>query len=222
MDEFETETDERALQESPPTPPRWTGAPSIALAHQLNVQCLDILCELATGSADPHLPPFILQNRDLWRRLDTEARTQLAAFPFVIVDLHFNDARWWREMTGKPLINVTGSTLFSDLLLETLLFARQAAREDVGVAKTMFAMTSRVAELMASLTLAQVRAIAAGNSRELRVRWEQDPQVWRGLLIAALTGDQQAMGELRLQAKLLFCGELVRKPGEPAQQNDGQ
>jgi hypothetical protein len=208
MDEFETETDERESQESPPTPPRWTGAPSIALAHQLNAQCLDILCELATGSADPHLPPFILQNRDLWRRLDTEARTQLAAFPFVIVDLHFNDAQWWREMMDRPS-NVTDSMLFSDLLLETLLFARQSAREDVSVAKTMFAMTSQVADLMASLTLAQVRAIAAGNSRELRVRWDQDPQFWRGMLLAVLTGDEQALGELRLQAKLLFCGGLV-------------
>jgi hypothetical protein len=110
---------------------------------------------------------------------------------------------------GQAFINVTDSTLFSDLLLETLLFARQSAREDVSVAKTMFAMTPQVADLMASLTLAQVRVIAAGNGRELRVRWDQDPQLWRGLLIAVLTGDEQAMGELRLQTKLLFCGEVV-------------
>jgi hypothetical protein len=49
--------------------------------------------------------------------------------------------------------------LFEDLALETLLFARQATREDVNVAKAMFAMTSAVVRLIASLTVFQVRAL---------------------------------------------------------------
>jgi hypothetical protein len=57
-----------------------------------------------------------------------------------------------------------------------------------------------------------VRSIAVGSARELRIRWDRDSEFWRDLLIAALIGDQLAMSELRLQAELLFCGELLHRP----------
>lgn len=53
---------------------------------------------------------------------------------------------------------------FEDLTLDTLLFARQAAREGVNVARAMFAMTADVASLSASLTVSQIRAIASASS----------------------------------------------------------
>ena len=54
-------------------------------------------------------------------------------------------------------------------------------------------VASEVADLVASLTLPQVRSIAFASARELRVRWDQDPEFCRALLIAALTSDEQAM-----------------------------
>jgi hypothetical protein len=98
--------------------------------------------------------------------------------------------------------------LFEDLALETLLFARQAAREDLNVAKVMFAMTSAVVRLIASLTVSQVRAIAFGNASQLRVRWDDDPEFWCDLLVACRAGDERAIEAIRRQGKLLFCGEL--------------
>lgn len=193
-------------------PPRWTGAPSIALAQELNAQCIDLLFSLATNLSFQQLPPFILQNRDQWRLLDEEARRRLAAFPFVIVDLHFKDADWWREVLGSQFVASADSTPFGDLAVETLLFARQAAREDVVVAKAMFAMATPVASLVASLTLQQVRSIASGHARDLRVRWEDDAEFWGELLAACRAGDEQAIDAARRQGKLLFCGELVQTP----------
>ena len=99
--------------------------------------------------------------------------------------------------------------LFEDLALETLLFARQVAREDVNVAKAMFAMTSAVVRLIESFTVSQIRAIALGNANQLRVRWDNRPEFWRDLLIACRSGDEQALAAVRRHAKLLFCGELV-------------
>lgn len=210
MDEFKTE-EPGELAEVSVAPPRWTGAPSIGLAHQLNEQCVELLCDLAANLSHQALPPFILRNRDLWRLLDVEARRRVAAFPFVIVDLRFQDADWWREVIGSQPMT-SDATPFNDLAVETLLFARQSAREDLVVAKTMFAMTSPVASLVASLTLQQVRTIAAGHARELRVRWERDAEFWRDLLIACRGGDEGAMAAARRQGKLLFCGEVVQKP----------
>jgi len=85
------------------------------------------------------------------------------------------------------------------------------AREDVVVATAMFAITSPLARLVASLTLQQVRAIAVGHARELRVRWERDVEFWRDLLVACRAGDDGSMAAARRQGKLLFCGEVARK-----------
>jgi hypothetical protein len=207
MDEFKTD-EAAALTQGSAAPPRWTGAPSIELAHQLNVQGVELICELAV-SPNPTLPAFVLQNRDLWRLLEPEARQRVAAFPFVIVDLRFKDEDWWRQISGRVSMSPAEFPSFGDLALETLLFARQSAREDVNVAKAMFAVTSTVANLIASLTLTQVRAIAVGNTSELRFRWDNDPELWRDLLIVSRSGESQALAAIRRQAKLLFCGEFL-------------
>jgi hypothetical protein len=216
MDEFSTD-EATESPEGAPTSPRWTGAPSIVLARQLNEQCIALLCEVAATLSYQELPSFVLQNRDLWRLLEPEARNRVATFPFVIVDLRFKDAESWQRAGDGHLVSPAGSTEWGglqpkpleDLVLETLLFARQSAREDINVAKAMFAMTSSVASRIASLTLQQVRTIAAGNSRQFRVRWDSDPEFWRDLLMASRAADEQALVALRRHAKLLFCGELV-------------
>lgn len=216
MDEFEI--DEAAeLPQSSATSPRWTAAASIALVHQLNEQCVGLLCELATTSSSQELPKFVLQNRDQWRLLEVDARKRVAAFPFVIVDLRFKDAESWQGAGNGHLMSTTDfppysdvpPKLFEDLILETLLFARQTAREDVNVAKAMFGMTSSVASLIGSLNLPQIRAIATGNTRLLRVRWDSDPEYWGDLLVACRGRDERAMATLRRQGKLLFCGEVI-------------
>jgi hypothetical protein len=216
LDEFKTEEADELPQTSAASP-RWTGAPSIALAHGLNEQCVELVCDLAASSSIEDLPRFILQNRDLWRLLEPEARKRVAAFPFVIIDLRFQDAESWQRALQGHLMSPIDSThyngipprLFEDLLLETLLFARQAAREDMSVAKAMFAMNSSVATAIASLTLPQVRTIAIGNTHRLRVRWDSHPEFWGDLLVACRGRDERVLAALRRQGKLLFCGELI-------------
>ena len=78
----------------------------------------------------------------------------------------------------------------------------------------MFAMTSPVASLIASLTLPQVRTIAIGNTQKLRVRRDSDPEFWGDLLVACRAGDERVMAAVRRQGKLLFCGEFA--PENPA------
>lgn len=201
-----------------PSPPDWRGAPSIRLAHQLNEQCIDLFCELAIDSS-PEIPwSLVTANRDLWIRLDASARKRLAQFPFVIVDVCFKDEAWWRTVAqAQPAAPRTHtapgtmpSTRHDHLVLETLMFAWQAAREDRYIAQMVFAMTPQVADRIAALTMQQVRTIAVEGSRYLRIRWDNEPQFWRELLICAREGDEAALTELRRDAKLLFCGELIQ------------
>ncbi len=219
MDEFTADDEATELQPSPPPPPppRWKGAQSIGLAHQLNEQCIELLCELAGPSPTQAPPPFVELNRDLWCGLDISARKRLAAFPFVIVDVRFKDDDWWQTLGGERpevLANSAASNGIPPkrceyLLLETLMFAWQAAREDRHVAQVVFAMTPSVAGRIATLAMQQIRTLAVESTPFLRIRWNDDAQFWRELLIAAREADEEALAVLRHHAKLLFCGELI-------------
>jgi phosphoenolpyruvate carboxylase len=43
MNEFKTD-DAAEISQGSASSPRWTGAPSIALAHELNEQCVELVC----------------------------------------------------------------------------------------------------------------------------------------------------------------------------------
>ena len=49
----------------------------------------------------------------------------------------------------------------------------------------------------------------AANLNSLRLRWDGDAQTWRDLFVAVVTDDEAALDEVRLHAKLLFCGDLT-------------
>lgn len=197
---------------------RWKGAPSIRLAHQLNERCIDLFCELALESSPENPWSIIASSRDLWCRLDTAARKRLAVFPFVIVDVRFNDESWWLAMSEQGRATAGSSSSFTEtpwsryawLALEALMCAWQVAREDRGIAQMLFAMRRTVADRIAALTMQQVRTIATGGAQALRIRWDDDPKFWRELLLAAREEDEGTLAMLRREAKLLFGGELLR------------
>ena len=213
MNDKLAETDEKGL----PPSPRWKGARSLRLAHELNSRCIDLLCDLAARPSVEGLPVMLRANRNLWYRLDPEARWRLAAFPFVIVDFRFRDEAWWRgrgSVENHAVAECPAGDAFplesrESLLLETMMFAWQVAREDHRVAQILFAMTQPVARLVSLLAMQEIRALAVDRSTPLRVRWENNAQLWRELLLAAATEDEEALEEVRLHAKLLFCGDLI-------------
>ena len=80
---------------------------------------------------------------------------------------------------------------------------------DLYFADVSFAMRSTVAAMIGQLTPGQVRAIASRVSRDIHVRWEQNGCFWRELLFAAESGNDEAIAELHLHAKLQLLGPLV-------------
>lgn len=200
--------------------PRWKGARSLKLAQELNSRCIDLLCDCAAMPFVEGLPMMLRANRNLWCQLNAQARWRLAAFPFVIVDVRFRDEVWWRgkgKMQGvaePPLPDAFLREPRESLLLETLMFAWQVAREDPRVAQILFAMTQPVAHLISSLAMQDIRTVAIERSNCLRFRWDDNAQLWRELLVAVATDNEEALEELRLHAKLLFCGDLISRNGE--------
>jgi hypothetical protein len=70
-------------------------------------------------------------------------------------------------------------------------------------------MTQPVARLISCLSMQEIRTVAIERSNFLRVRWDDNAQLWRELLVAVATDDEGALDDLRLHAKLLFCGDLI-------------
>ena len=201
---------------APPVPPRWKGIQSLDLVHQLNERCIELLCDVAAADSRHTALPIITENREIWVRLEPEARHRAARMPFVIVDAKFSDDAWWRRV-AESLANGAGAEAPSNglpresseqLMNEMTMFAWQTARWDQTVAQLSLGMTPSVAKVIAALTPKQVREISARESQVIEVRWANDPPFWRDLLLAAMAGSDERLAELRLHAKLLLCGEL--------------
>jgi len=211
-----SESEDTSPEAMSATAPRWNRRQSLDLVHQLNEHCLELLAGVAAADAGSELP-LVSANRDLWAQLRPEARKRAALLPFVIVDLYFADEAWWQRAIAAPAstLHETDSTnwlpseLSERLVQETLMFAWQMARSDRTAAQVSFAMRSTVAAMIGQLTPGQVRVIASRVSRDIHVRWEQNGRFWRELLFAAESGNDEAIAELHLHAKLQLLGPLV-------------
>jgi hypothetical protein len=190
------------------SPVEWKGAPAIQLVHQMNERCIDLLCELSIDH-DPECDwPFLRSNRDLWSRLDAQSRKRLATFPYVLVDIRFGDGLWWQAIRSRSSTDwgkeVRGQGLpkpdFECLALEALMFAWQVVRENKRVAHVIFAMAPSVALSISALSMQQIRTVANQSAKELRFHWNDKPELWRELLIAARTADETALLALKHHA----------------------
>jgi hypothetical protein len=205
---------------TPPVPPRWKGIRSLDLVYQLNERCINLLYELAGDGAPDTSLPIITEHRELWTRMDPAARQALARMPFVITDAHFRDEMWWRRVMevraneAEPDAHLNGlpREASEHLMHETTMLAWQTARWDHTVAQMSLAMSSSVAMIISALTPQQIRVISARECHAIQVRWIDDVQFWLDLLTAAISGDEDKLGDLRLHAKLLLCGELTSLP----------
>lgn len=204
-----------------PSPPRWKGAQSLELVHQLNERCIELLCDVAAAQPGGLSLACVADNRELWLQLDPRARRRGARLPFVIVDAHFMDEEWWRCISGSQLrvadrITETSNGLprqaSENLMHETIMFAWQSTRWDKTVAMLSFGMLRSVAETIASLTPQRVREIATCESSAVQVRWGGDSNFWRHLLLAAQADDLERLTELHMHAKLLLCNQLIESP----------
>jgi hypothetical protein len=204
-----------------PAPPRWKGAQSISPVYQLNERCIELLCEVAASSSALDALSLVEELRDLWANLDLEARRRAARVPFAIVEARFQDEPWWRHVAASgdtnPALdegccsstNCLPKEASEQLMHETLMFAWQTVRWDRTVSLVSFGMSPSVADVIAALTPRQIRMISTRFHHCVVVRWSEDSQFWRDLLVAAATGNEEKLGELHLLAKLSYCGALV-------------
>jgi hypothetical protein len=69
-------------------------------------------------------------------------------------------------------------------------------------------MTAPSAALIARYTLRQIQVLADSHPEWLRPRWPARVQVWRELLLAAVSGEATALERARLRGVTLLAAEV--------------
>lgn len=195
----------------------WRGAQALKRVHALNERCLELLTQLARTEREQPTLAIVNQHRSLWRSLNATARKRAARTPFLLVDVHFQDADWWRSVKdsrpnrrSKMVLHagLTGK-IASELMRETLMLAWSTVAFERGAASILFGMTPAVSSIIAELGPQDVERIAARHSRYLEPRWEDFPALWGKLLVAARDGHEEALHEIHLHGMQLIGSELL-------------
>jgi hypothetical protein len=195
----------------------WGGAPALRRVHAVNERCLELLSQLARSDSQQANPDIIQRYRSLWRGLNATSRKQAAQTPFLLLDAHFQDAQWWRwardphaaRRYRMPTRNSFSGRVAGELMRETLMLAWSTVAFDRAAASILLGMAPDVSDMIAEWGAHDIERIAARNSRHLRLRWEDFPAFWSGLLTATLKGDQDALHACHLHGIQLLGRELL-------------
>jgi len=198
--------------------PLRTFAPELLLPlHEVNARCLDLISLVA--KLDPEDAPFALVGplRMLLRGTRPPLRRRAASQPFALVDMEFRDIGWWQAVKSRP------SRVWKDrpwralvpkraaiqLAQTTLMLAWHMTRADADATSIVFGMSPEVAQIIRSLRLSEIDTIAQHQFRHVRPRWEERPELWRELLVAAHSEDSGAARTIAIRALQLLAGEIV-------------
>lgn len=195
----------------------WRGGQALRRVHALNERCLELLAQVARTDRQQVSLAIVNQHRGLWRGLSATARKRAARTPFLLVDVHFQDADWWRSAkdhrAGRRSKMVLHSAftgkIAGELMRETLMLAWSTVAFERRAASILFGMTPAVGSIIVELGPQDVERIAARHSRYLQPRWEDFPAFWGKLLAAARDGDEEELHEIYLHGMQLIGSDLL-------------
>ena len=200
-------------------PHRWRSARVLEAVCDINEHRVSALTELARhGKVSIDI---VRPNAEALRHLEVDGCKRAARIPVLLLDLHFQSADWWRnavEFNDAISSAVTSATslpvdLAAELTRETLIVGWLAVRDTPQSVNLLFGMSDAVANLLGKLSVQQIDRIAARRSRELRIRWQSNPEFWQRLIAAGYSGDAEDLCETHLFGLQLLGGELMAARG---------
>jgi hypothetical protein len=92
------------------------------------------------------------------------------------------------------------------------IYAWHLARSQAAAARLLLGMPASSAALIGQYTLRQIQTLAENHLDWLRPRWPARVQVWRELLLAAVSGEVAALERARLWGLTLLAAEVRLAP----------
>jgi hypothetical protein len=196
-------------------------ASALEAVQDLNERCLTILFRLALGPAGS-VSPFIAALATQFRGLDPSKIPHIARQPFLFVDFAFGKPKVLRQLLARGPAPLrfpcpSGSLPAADataMARGTLILAQAVCRHHPAHAGLLLGIDPSLRAALATLRLADLERLAEEHPQNLRVRWENRPDIWRHLLSATGATDPTAHSLFRLYGMQLIAGDLKRKvPG---------
>ncbi len=211
-----------------------TSAPVLSAAilariHELNLDYIELLTAehdaLAMG-IEPDLHPDAGQLRHLPHRLHAgiaelspPARISLAALPYTLYSLGFEDEKLWRTLAQPAALAASlsmseryaqphSASLQASLCEVALLYAWHVATSSPLAARLIYAMPESVAQRLTAAPPWYVRRLAVHHASLLMPRWPTNPGFWPDLVRFAAAGDQQRLGTAKVLGSQLIAAEL--------------
>jgi hypothetical protein len=190
----------------------------LARVHELNGKYVDLLATQAGARCDDpqSLPCKVL---DAIAQLPRAARLKLAASPFALYTLGFEDQQFWSTVLGangvadrddSPCVYYSALSVSPDVVFceVALFFAWHTALVNRIAAKVLFAMPEGLAERMVQTPLWRLRSIAAEFPGLLLPRWPTNPGFWPDLVRFAAAADWRRLETAQLLGNQLTAVDL--------------
>jgi len=183
--------------------------------YEVNRKCIEELVRLSHRS-EAAAWPFVASLRDVLSPMTPATELYAARLGILLVDLRFMSRDWW-QMQGsacarsrRPTSSRGGwsSATATQLTRLTLVTAWHTLRAN-SYAACLFGMTRDVADLIGALSLTKIEFLVRQLHRHLRPRWEDQPTIWRHLLLAAQTEDMRSQRALCLRSIRLLAGNTL-------------
>lgn len=207
-----TSSSERAVVEAPVLTPQLLGR-----MHQLNLEYLQLLIDTPAHGTCVHADAMPATLRQPLAQLSPPAMQLLAAAPYALYTLGFDDQELWlAQLSGDtlPLQQVAEAPAMCRharhiAFCETVIFfAWHVAVANRLAARMLLGMPAVVGEQLQAAPFVRLQQLMRASPWLLRPRWPANPRFWPDLVKAAGFGDAALVRECQLLGSQLIATEL--------------
>ena len=193
----------------------------LARIHELNLDYIELLAaeRSAVDAIDGQLQHLPCKLHAAIAEMSTSARASLAALPYTLYSLGFEDEKLWRALAQPAALAASMSmreryaqpretSLQASLCEVALLYAWHVTTASPLAARLIYAMPETVAERLKAAPPWYVRRLAVHHASLLLPRWPTNPGFWPDLVRFAVADDQQRLATAKVLGSQLIAAEL--------------
>ena len=193
----------------------------LARIHELNLDYMELLVaeRNAVDACDGQLQHLPSKLHAAIAEMSPAARASLAALPYTLYSLGFEDEKLWRALAQPATLAATMSmrerytqprdaSLQASLCEVALMYAWHVATSSPLAARLIYAMPEAVAERLMAAPPWYVRRLAVHHASLLLPRWPTNPGFWPDLVRFAVADDQQRLATAKVLGSQLIAAEL--------------
>lgn len=199
----------------------------LARIRELNLDYLELmLAEQATADEGGQLQHLPARVREALAMLPPSARSALAAMPYTLYSLGFEDDTFWRFACDPAALlapmsvreryaPARAAALHSSFCELALLYAWHVATSHRLASRVIYAMPEGTARRLAAVPLSLLKRIAVNHPGLLMPRWPTNPGFWPDLVRFAASNDESRLATAKLLGNQLIAAELELAAGGP-------